>query len=167
MRHVLSLPEHRGVQLLARLHVRQALGRQRVAAQIRKGPAVVQASRLLQLGKHAGKTSRIVTGLDQNAVAHTIGFPLHVPGVAQLGLDRGSLTAHNQRLCTLGTFTGCQCPQNHGADQPRRHFGLIAHAPGNVPLSDMAELVRQHRSQLIRRADHGNQAQMYAQITTR
>ena len=149
------------------MHVGHALGRQGVAAQVGKCAAVVQARRLLQLGKHADETTRVITRIHQNAIAHAVCFAFHVSGVAQLGLNRCRLTAHNQGLGGLRAFAGRQGAQNHRAHHPRRHLGLVAHAAGNVPLRHMAQLMGQHRSQFIGRAHHGHQTQMDAQITTR
>ena len=67
------------VQADARLHVANAFGGERVAAQIRKAAAVVQTGRLAQLLKHADHALGVEPGLAHDVEAQAVGFTLHVP----------------------------------------------------------------------------------------
>ena len=135
-----------------------------MAAQVGKTAVIVERRSLLQAAEHAHKATRVITGFGQHAVADAVGLALHVTRIAQLLLQGRGLAADHQGLCPLRT-AGCrQRAQDHRADHQRRHAGLVVNRTGNVPLSDVAELVRQHRGQLIVRAHRGNQSQMHAQI---
>ena len=69
----------RGLVAHARLHIRNALCRQRVAAQIWKRAAIIQARSLLQFVKHRHCALRVKASLGHHTKAHAIRLALHIP----------------------------------------------------------------------------------------
>ena len=152
--------------MLARLHVGNTLGGQRVAAQVGEGAVVVDARGVLQLLEHAHKTLAGVPGLRHDAVPHTVGLTLHVARKIELVLRRHGLPAHHQRVGRVGAFAGGQCAQDHCANQPRRLAALLRHQPRDMALGDVAHFMGQHRREFVPAADHTNQAQVHTHVTT-
>ena len=70
----------------ARLHVGNALGGERVAAQVGVGAAVGQPVGLLQLVEHAHEPQGVEPGLRHHAITDAVGFAFHVAREVQLVL---------------------------------------------------------------------------------
>ena len=153
-----------GQQLLSGLHVGNPLGGERVAAQVRKSSRVVKAVGLQQLLKHGHKALGCITRTGHDAVAHAVGLALHLSRKIQLPLHGHRLPARNEGCCGLRVRASGQSAQNHGAQQHGRLAALTTDQTGNVPLGDVAELVGQHRGQLVLAGHLGNQAQVHAHV---
>ena len=72
----------------------------------------------------------------------------------KLALHRNGLTAHHHRVgrthaAGIGGATGSEHAQNHGTHHHRALSTLLRHHAGNVALRDVAEFMRQHRSQFV------------------
>ena len=151
----------------ARMHVGHALRGQRVAAQIGPAAVVIQAVGLLQLVEHGHKALRREPCWRHQPVAHAVGLALHVAREIELILHGQRLATHHHRHGGIGAAAGSQRAQNHRADHQWRLLALLGNEPCNVALRDVAQLMRQHRRQLVTRADHADQAQMHPQIAAR
>ena len=155
------------LQNLAALHIGDTLGGQGVAAQVRKGAAVVQTGGLLQLLKHAGKTLPVKACFDQHRIAHPVGFAFHVARKIKLALGRGGLPTHNQGVGRIGAFAGCQRAQNHGSDHPGRLLILASDQARDMALGHMAEFVGQHRGEFVSARHAGQKPQVQAKVAPR
>ena len=157
------------VQRQPRAHVGHALGAQRVAAQVGEGAVIVQARGLLQLVEQGREAGAVETGCGHDAVADPVGLALHVAREVQLVLQRQRLSAHDGGVADVGILclAGRDGAQHHGRQHPGRLPALLRQQARDMALRDMAELVREHRGQLVG-AGHGRQqAHVHAEVATR
>ena len=141
-----------------------------MGAQVGKAAAVIESVGLLQLFEHAHKALGRKPRLRHHAKADPVGLALHVARKVELALHRRRLPAHDQSVGTLavaGALASGQDAQNHGAHHPWRLGALLRHIARNVALGNVAELVAQHRGQLVARADNAHQPQMHAKVAPR
>ena len=146
------------------MHVGHALRGQRMAAQIGPAAVVIEPIGLLQLVEHGDKALRRKARRRHQAITHAIGLALHVAREVQLVLHGQRLAAHHHRHGGIGAAAGGQGAQDHRSDHQRRLLALLGNEPRNVALRDVAQLMRQHRRQLVARADHSDQSQVHSQI---
>ena len=92
-------------QLQARLHVAQALGGERVGAQVGEAAAVVDTAGALQLVEHASKAAHIHTRFLQNAKTNAISLALHIAGEIELALRAHGLRPADHSAGGLWIFT--------------------------------------------------------------
>ena len=151
------------------LHVGDALGGQRMAAQVGEIAAVIEPVGHLQLFKHADKTFGRKAGGRAHAKADTVGLALHVAREVELALDGRRLPADDHGVGRVGAiaFGGRQHAQNHGANHPRLLGALLADIARNMALGDVAELMPEHRGQLIAAGNDGHQPQMQPELAAR
>ncbi|MNV36108.1 hypothetical protein D3C71_1275730 [compost metagenome] len=151
----------------ARMHVCHALGGQRVAAQIWPRTVVVEPVGLLELVEHADKALRCKPGGGHQAIANAVRLALHVARKVQLVLHGQRLPPHHQRLRGARILAGRQRAQNHRPQQQGRLLALLGDEARDVALGDVAELVGQHRGQLVAGGNDPDQAKVHAQIAAR
>ena len=151
----------------AAVHVGDALGGKRVAAQPGPAAVVVQAVGCLQLVKHRDKALRRKAGGLHQREADAIGLALHVAREVELRLRGQRLPAHHQRLPGIGAVPGDDGAQDQRAHHQRRHAFVLRNQARDVALRDVAEFVRQHGCQLVWRIDHRQQPELQAEEAAR
>ena len=135
-----------------------------MAAQVGVSAVVVQPGRLLQLVKHRHKALRLKPRLRHHAKAHAVCLALHFSRKIELVLHCYRLATHHQGAACIRAFAGRQRAQHHGANHPGCLLVLLGHQAGNVALGDVAQLMPQHRGQLVAAGHHRNQTQVHAQV---
>jgi hypothetical protein len=146
-----------------------AFHRQRVAAQVREGAAVIEAVgvfELLEHGRHAGGRK---AGVGEHTEADAVGLTLHVARIVQLALRRGSLRADHRSLHAVGAAGAAG--RQHAQDQPgqaeQRGALAVDDAARDVALGDVRQLVRQHRGQLVAGGGEGDQPEVHTDKAAR
>ena len=157
----------RVAQRQAGAHVSDALAGERVAAQVGKRAVVVEPTGLLQLVKHGHKTIAVETRAGHHAKAHPVRLALHVARKIQLALRRQRLAARDGGARHVGVAARRQRAQDHRGQHPGRQPLLARHHARNVPLRHMAQLVRDHRRQLLRPLGDRQQPQVHPHVATR
>ncbi len=157
------------VQRQPRAHVGHALGAQRVAAQVGEGTVVVQPRGLLQLVEQGREAGAVEAGLGHDAVADPVGLARHVAREVELGLHGQRLSADEGGVADVGVLglAGRQHAEQHRGDHPGRLPALLRQQARDMALRDMAELVREHRGQLVGAAHGRQQAQVHAEVAAR
>ncbi len=99
-----------------------------------------------------------------DAVAHPVGFSLHVAGKIELGLCGHSLPAHHQSAGGIGAFARGQDAQKHGPNEQGCLLRLFGKQPRQMALGNVAELMREHRGQLVLVGDHADETEVNAHV---
>ena len=103
---------------LARTRLADALGGQRVAAQVRVAAVVVQPRGVVQLLEHARHARRREAGAGQHREADAVGLALHVAREVELALHGRRLAAGDGRLCGIGAVGAAGRDQRRGSCRP-------------------------------------------------
>jgi hypothetical protein len=152
--------------LRPRLHVGNPLGRERVTAHVAGRRAFIDARRLLQAGEERHHAGRLEAGVAQSLHADPVGLAF---GVAREGQHLLHLSppghrddaGHRLRVRARGQRTEHRRRQRH-----HRGLALGGQHARDVPLGDVADLVRQHRCQFGLALGGHDQAAVHADVTS-
>ena len=153
-----------GGQLLdAQLQVVDALGRDRVSAQVGGGvTAFIEPVLLLQAAEEDGRAVHVETGLAHHLQADTVGLALGIAREREHGARGHALAQRDGPHAGIRIVADGQRPQHHAGHGQHAGLLLVLQHAGDVVLGDVPHLVPQHAGQLGFAAGHGQQARMHA-----
>ena len=162
--HGIGRRSGRSGQLLdAQLQVVDALGRDRVGAQVGRGVAAfVETVLLLQAAEEDGRAVHVEAGLAHHLQADAVGLALSIAREREQGARGHALAQRDGPHAGIRIVTDGQCPQHHAGHGQHAGLLLVLQHAGNVVLSDVPHLVSQHAGQFGFAAGHGQQARMHA-----
>ena len=153
-----------GGQLLdAQLQVVDALGRDRVGAQVGRGVAAfVETVLLLQAPEEDRRTVHVEAGLAHHLQADAVGLALGIAREREHGARGHALAQRDGPHAGVRIVADGQRPQHHARHGQHAGLLLVLQHAGDVVLGDVPHLVPQHAGQLGFAASHGQQARMHA-----
>jgi len=153
----------------ARARLADALGRERVVAQVGEAAEVVEAHRQIHLLEHRGHAAGREAGCGHHLEADAVGFALDVAREVELALQRRCLGAGQDGADRVGIAAPRRREQaEHERRQARQRTPRIGRdAARDMALRDVRHLVAEHRGEFVARRGDGDHAQVDADEAAR